>query len=45
MRGLYGFYQDMNGKDQKVNGDMTKVRWVPEVAKCPAAKRLLQNMN
>ena len=34
MRGLYGYYTNVNGETQKVNGDMTKVRWVPEVSQC-----------
>ena len=42
MKALYGSYSDMNGKPQKVNGDMTKVRYVPNLS-C-AAQRLLQNI-
>ena len=44
MKGLYGTYQNVNNKSQKVNGDMTKVKWVPEVASCPAARKLLLNL-
>ena len=42
MKALYGSYTDMNGKQQKVNGDMTKVRYVPSLSR--AAHRLLQNI-
>ena len=41
MKALHGKYRDVNGREQKVNGDMTKVRWVPLSR---AAQRLLQNI-
>ena len=44
MKALYGTYTDVNGKTQKVNGDMTRIKYSPEIARNPAAKRLLQNI-
>jgi hypothetical protein len=41
MRALYGSYTDVNGKKQNVNGDMTKIRYVPLSR---AAQRLVQNI-
>ena len=42
MRALQGSYKDTNGRMQKVNGDMTKVRFVVNLSR--AAQRLLQNI-
>ncbi|CAK0825765.1 unnamed protein product [Prorocentrum cordatum] len=41
-RALAGKYQDVNGKKQKVMGDMTKVRYVPGLGR--AAHRSLQRL-
>ena len=41
-KALHGKYQDVNGRMQKVNGDITRIRHVPGLS--PAAKRLLQNI-
>ena len=41
MNALWGSYSTPSGK-QKVNGDLTKVRWVEGLS--PAAYRLLQNI-
>ena len=41
-RALAGKYQDVNGKKQKVMGDMTKVRYVPGLGR--AAHKLLANI-
>ena len=41
-RALAGTYKDMAGKTQKVKGDMTKLRYVPDLS--DAATRLLRNI-
>ena len=40
-KALWSKYRDVDGKKKSVNGDMTKVRYVPGL--CPAAQKLLQN--
>ena len=41
-KALAGNYKDLNGKVQKVNGDMTKVKWATNLN--DAGKRILQNL-
>ena len=41
-KALWSKYRDIDGKKKSVNGDMTKVRYVPGL--CPAAQNLLQNI-
>ena len=43
MKTFYGKYTDVTGEQRKANGYMTKPKYAPEVAKCLAATRLLQN--
>ena len=41
-KGLWSDYQDLDERTKKVNGDMTKLRYVPNLS--TSAKRLLDNI-